>query len=92
MLSNILANQRQGTSIKRKKELRLLEVHVRLKNKKELVLLVQVVSSLVYLEEVDVCSVQDLEITAFKLNKNLKRLARKSALSIKAGDKVNCSN
>jgi large subunit ribosomal protein L4 len=36
---------------------------------------------------VDVCLVQDQEITVLNLNKNLKRLARKSALSIKANDK-----
>ena len=39
-----------------------------------------------FLEVVDVFSVQDQEITV-KLNKNLKRLARKSALSIKANEK-----
>ena len=35
----------------------------------------------------DVCSDQDQEDYSFKLNKNLKRLARKSALSIQANDK-----
>jgi large subunit ribosomal protein L4 len=80
MLSNILANQRQGTQ-KLKKELKLLDLHVRLKTKKK--------------DWYCSCGAKNPLFKgggtvfgprpsySFKLNKNLKRLARKSAFQLK---------
>ena len=66
------------------KEEILQEVQEKLKSKKEQVLLEQDLLKTLYLEEVVVFSVQDQESYSFKLNKKLKVLARKSALTYKA--------
>ena len=60
-VKQFLANQRQGTH-KAKERAEIKGSTRKIKNKKELVQLVRVVSSLLFLEVVDVCLVQDQEI------------------------------